>query len=111
MSSEDPRYDEVDRLRELNVLLLDNLHTTVIWLAQYSERTRIRIPNLESLIRLMKESRKIMNEMVTPPLQVVELNRSSSVIRREVPQELIRRRSTVTLRNNIYIELLLKVTN
>ena len=60
------RYDEVERLRELNTLLLDNLHTTVVWIAQYSQRTGTKIPNLDNLLRLMKEGMKLLNEMVAP---------------------------------------------
>ena len=65
------RYDEVDRLRELNALLLDNLQATVMWIAQFSERTGTKVPNLDSLIRLMKEGRKILNEMVTPAPRII----------------------------------------
>ena len=67
MSLKDEQYDRIKQLLDLNEQLLDTRATTVMWLIQFSQETRVKLPHSDSLLRLMKESRKIMNEMVTKP--------------------------------------------
>jgi len=54
--------DEVKRVYQLNVELLENLHATVMWFAE----SGIRIANAETLWRLMREAVRLGEEIGTP---------------------------------------------
>ena len=59
--------DELKRVYRLNVELLENLDATVMWFAQYSEKTGAAIPNAETLWRLMREAVRLGEEIGFPP--------------------------------------------
>jgi len=58
--------DEVKRVYQLNVELLENLYATVMWFAEYSEKTGIPIANAETLWRLVREAVRLGEEIGTP---------------------------------------------
>lgn len=59
-------FDELQRLYDLNLRLLDNLRTTITWILQYADRTSVSIPNIDALRRLMREACSLANELESP---------------------------------------------
>jgi hypothetical protein len=58
--------DDLRRVYQLNMELLENLHATAMWFGEYSEKTGISIANAETLWRLMREAVRLGEEIGTP---------------------------------------------
>jgi len=58
--------DELRRVYELNVELLENLRASVMWIAQYLQETGTPVPRLDTLQQLMREASRLADEIGSP---------------------------------------------
>jgi hypothetical protein len=83
--------DDLKRVYQLNVELLENLHATAMWFAEYSEKTGIPIANAETLWRLMREAVRLGEEIGTPLTPshyfIKPLKRTQPLTEHEPPRE------------------------
>ena len=59
-------WKEVDRARRLNQRLYDYLSSSIIYLLVYSKKHDFILPHKQSLIKMIEDSEKIMDE-ISPP--------------------------------------------
>lgn len=65
-NTEEHILQELKRVYALNVELLENLRATIFWIHDYSQKTGTRIPNIETLSRLMRETTRLGEEVGSP---------------------------------------------
>ena len=54
------QLEQLVNLKEIQIELVDNLGAAVMWIINYSNKTGLNIPNLESLQKLIHKIDKLM---------------------------------------------------
>jgi len=66
MSRVESLFEELERVYELNIRLVENMQATLMWIVEYSKETGIEIPKLDTLARLVREADRLTQAIKNP---------------------------------------------